>query len=116
VQERARLAKYISLVNLLACREIDRRSATKEKVPFPEYLTCDDESHNIAKDIIRWLRDEPRRLETVQQLFQLRANYAHAGASRRAADYICRHLQPASNSTPRPHFRPRRPTSDLSIR
>jgi lipid-A-disaccharide synthase len=55
---------------------------------FPEYLTCEDKSEEIAGQMIEWLTVPAKRAERVEVLAALKAEVAHGGASRRAAEYI----------------------------
>jgi lipid A disaccharide synthetase len=55
---------------------------------FPEYLTCEDKSEEIARHLIEWLTVPAKRRERVEALAALKADVAHGGASRRAAEYI----------------------------
>jgi lipid-A-disaccharide synthase len=59
-----------------------------EQALFPEYLTCEDKSDEIARHVIEWLKDPAKRAERVEALAALKAEVAHGGASRRAAEYI----------------------------
>ncbi len=68
---------YISLVNLLAKEEI-----------FPEFLTYEDRTPDIARQILRWLNDAPSRAATVAKLQALRDIVAVPGACERAADFL----------------------------
>jgi lipid-A-disaccharide synthase len=100
VQALFRRVKYITLVNLLAADELNPRDLAPfdpaqpgaEQVPFPEYLTCRDKSRELAAHIVTWLADEPSRQAYIARLEELRLRFGHAGASRRAAEYIVRHL------------------------
>jgi lipid-A-disaccharide synthase len=74
-------AKYITLVNLLADREL-----------MPEYPTCGDRSTEIAQHAIQWLTSEPARRRIIADLTALRDLVAQGGASRTAAEYIARQL------------------------
>ncbi|MFM9068963.1 MAG: lipid-A-disaccharide synthase [Planctomycetota bacterium] len=95
-----RSCKYITLVNLLAHERIeqvgravyDPDAPDAEPVPFPEYLTAQDRSADMARWIVRWLRDEGAWQERVQELVELRSRFGHPGASERAAEYILRCL------------------------
>ena len=58
VQRFFRKVKYITLVNLLAG---DGRG---EEI-FPEYLTCEDRSADIAQHVIEWLSDAAKRQSRV---------------------------------------------------
>ena len=73
--------KYITLVNLLAG---DGRG---EEV-FPEYLTCEDRSAEIAGHVIQWLTDGQKRQARVAELEQLRQKVARSGAAQRAAAFV----------------------------
>jgi lipid-A-disaccharide synthase len=96
VQKFFRKVKYITLVNLLTADELypqdltpfDPSQPDAERVLFPEYLTCEDKSAEIAEHAIEWLRDPARRAARVAQLAELKARVAHGGASARAAEYI----------------------------
>jgi lipid-A-disaccharide synthase len=79
VQGFFRQAKYITLVNLLA-----------NEMLFPEYLTCEDRSAEIAGHVIEWLSKPEVRCGRVAALERLRLQVAHPGASRRAAEIILR--------------------------
>ena len=68
---------YITLVNLLAAEEL-----------YPEFLTDNDPSQEVSEHLYLWLSDVEFYKSTVDKLIQLREQYAHAGASRRAAGYI----------------------------
>ena len=72
VQRFFRKVKYITLVNLLAADELYPKDLTPfdpsqpdaAKVLFPEYLTCEDRSGQIASHVIEWLTEPSRRNET----------------------------------------------------
>ncbi|MEN6459372.1 MAG: lipid-A-disaccharide synthase [Thermoguttaceae bacterium] len=100
VQGFFRKVKYITLVNLLATGGLGDEeqhgasvtgsptSGSDPRVLFPEFLTCEDKSAEIADHVIRWLTDPAARAASVQSLESLKAQVAHGGASRRAAAYI----------------------------
>jgi lipid-A-disaccharide synthase len=70
-------SKYISLVNLLANKEL-----------FPEFLTDRCEATALAGHVLRWL-DEPRAYaEVCEELAALRERVARSGACARAAEFI----------------------------
>jgi len=69
---------------------------------FPEYLTCEDKSAEIAEHIIQWLTDPASREALVKSLEELKARVAHGGASGRAADYIL-DVVSGQSSAPTPH-------------
>jgi lipid-A-disaccharide synthase len=104
VQGFFRKVQYITLVNLLSTGELDEegpgasgqgRGNDADRVLFPEYLTCEDKSAEIAGHIIQWLTDPERRAARVEALKTLKARVAHGGASRRAAEYIVNILHPS---------------------
>jgi lipid-A-disaccharide synthase len=70
-------SEYISLVNLIADKEV-----------FPEYLTWRDVSGELTRWALSWLDDIEARLRTTSALIELRAVVAKPGASERAADHI----------------------------
>jgi lipid-A-disaccharide synthase len=99
-QRLLRNVKYITLVNLLATDELFPEDVTEfdpeqpdaDRVPFPEYLTCEDKSSQIAAHIIEWLTDPSARQARIDQLVALKAEVANSGASRRATEYILAEL------------------------
>jgi lipid-A-disaccharide synthase len=112
VQEFFRKVKYITLVNLLAADELfpddispyDPGQPDADRVLFPEYLTCDDKSAEIAAHVTGWLTDSAARLKLVQRLAELKARIAHGGASARASEYILRALGRSCAAVRPPHF------------
>jgi len=112
VQEFFRTVKYITLVNLLSTGQIesddlapfDPAQPDADKVLFPEYLTCEDQSWRVASHVIEWLSDPARRTGRVKALESLRSRVGHGGASRRAAEYLLDALPPGAHPLPRPHF------------
>ena len=116
VQERFRKVKYITLVNLLAAGELfpadttpyDPDGPDADEALFPEYLTCEDKSPQIARHAIEWLTD---RAAPGAAGRAPRAAEGRGGARRRfgpAAEYILAELGR------RPSLRPARimcPTS-----
>jgi lipid-A-disaccharide synthase len=126
MQAKFRRVKYITLVNLLSAKDIfverSRRKTDDEhpngperapvslsngdRVLFPEFLTSDDKSLEIAAHVIRWLVVEATREGLVAELAKLKARIGHGGASRIAADYILGELAKRPSRTPRPHFLP----------
>lgn len=101
--------KYITLVNLLADPEpfasrpklYDPHTAGAEQVPFPEYLTYEDKTEQIAAHVVEWLTDNQAYQRRLEQLASLKRRFAQSGASDRAADYIVKHLAAAPEITPR---------------
>jgi len=100
VQGYFRKVKYITLVNLLStggldCDDIapyDPAQPDADRVLFPEYLTCEDKSSQIAGHIVQWLTDPAQRTARVESLVRLKADVSHGGASSRAAEYILQAL------------------------
>jgi lipid-A-disaccharide synthase len=68
---------YISLVNLLAGREL-----------YPEYLTDHCVAEEISGHVIRWLKDTAAYAEVQEELLALRRQVAKPGACERAAQYV----------------------------
>ena len=112
VQSCFRTVKYITLVNLLSTNELfpedlapfDPSQEDAEGVLFPEYLTCEDKSSDIAAHVIQWLTDSESRDRRVADLARLKAQVAHGGASTLAAEYILKTLADSPSPVPRPHF------------
>ena len=112
VQRFFRKVKYITLVNLLAADELFPKDLTPfdpsqpdaDKVLFPEYLTCEDRSAQVAGHVIEWLTDPAKRQARIEALARLKAQVAGGGASQRAAEYIVRTLTSRPASVPPPHF------------
>ncbi len=69
VQRFFRKVKYITLVNLLAADELypkdvapfDPSQPDAYKVLFPEYLTCEDKSQQIAAHVVEWITEPAQR-------------------------------------------------------
>jgi lipid-A-disaccharide synthase len=112
VQRFFRKVKYITLVNLLVTDELFPKDLTPfdpaqkdaDRVLFPEYLTCEDKSAEIAAHVVEWLTEPARRQARIAELARLKAEVAHGGASRRAAEYILNVLGSRPVRIPRPHF------------
>ncbi|MCE5266581.1 MAG: lipid-A-disaccharide synthase [Planctomycetaceae bacterium] len=121
VQKFFRKVKYITLVNLLATGGLDdQNSEVKDQpvppfsttsVPFPEYLTCEDKSADIAAHVIDWLTNPASRQARIETLTALKNQVAHGGASRRAAEYILTVLA-SRPSPPSPHHLAKQPLAD----
>ena len=100
VQKHFRKVKYITLVNLLTTDDVfpqdirpyDPHEPGAERVLFPEYLTCEDKSQQLAAHIIQWLTDADAREGLVAELGKLKARVGHGGASRLAAQYVLEEL------------------------
>ena len=99
VQSWFRHARFITLVNLLACRkpvgpvrpvlkpdfgvpEVDPEMA------FPEYLVVGDPAKQLADHIIRWLSVPSLRKKIVQNLDAIADTVAHPGSAERAATAV----------------------------
>ena len=95
-----RKVRYITLVNLLAAQDrycehgelYDPTSPVAKTIPFPEYLTCEDASAQMAEHLIGWLNNREERQHVVHLLDQVADGFAIPGASQRAADYIAKSL------------------------
>lgn len=70
-------AKFISLINLLAEKELT-----------PEYLTAKDDSKKIADHLISWLQDSDSRNQVRAQMQQVKETIARPGACERAVQYL----------------------------
>lgn len=100
IQNKFRTVRYITLANLLAEDEIycraghsrDFESYARRELPFPEFITCEDESDKLAQPIVRWLTDQEKYVTDCEFLQTLRNLYAENGASQRAAQYILQQL------------------------
>ena len=95
----ARLARRIPRAQIF-----DPSQPDADRVLFPEYLTYEDKSAQIAGHIVEWLRDPAKRAARLEALRALKAEVAHGGASNRAAEYILDVLARRPRSIPRPHF------------
>jgi lipid-A-disaccharide synthase len=117
VQSLFRCIKYITLVNLLATdclnaddlRLYDPQQPDAKRVPFPEYLTWEDKTQQIAAHAIEWLSDDAEYRRRVEQLAALGAQVGQSGAAQKGADYILAQLDytktgHAQANIPRPHF------------
>ena len=63
-------------------------AANENAVLFPEHLTWEDRSAEIAAQVIEWLSDEEKRRARVAALERLREKVGQPGAAARAATYI----------------------------
>lgn len=94
--------RYVTLVNLLATKQIERRdwsihdpdSPTAEKVPFPEYVTTSNPATRVARKVVAWLTDSNSLLATRRQLDELNERFVRTGASERGATEILARLAP----------------------
>lgn len=114
VQKRFRRVKYITLVNLLTAEELfpadttpyDPDSPEAAGVLFPEYLTCEDKSRQLAGHIVEWLTNCDERRRLVERLAALKAEVAHGGAASAAAAYMLDQLARRKIAPLVPHFIP----------
>lgn len=102
VQQFFRHVKYITLVNLLAADALypadlspfDPCQPDADRVPFPEYLTWEDKSDQLAAHVTEWLVDREAYHRRVRQLVELRERVAASGAADRAAETILAGIAP----------------------
>jgi len=80
--------RYISLVNLLAGREL-----------FPEFLTDRCEAEAISSHVLRWLNDADAYAAARAELWKLRQRVAEPGACQRAAQYVLATLSATPSAT-----------------
>jgi lipid-A-disaccharide synthase len=115
VQKLFRRVKYITLVNLLTADELfpkdttpyDPSDANADRVLFPEYLTFEDKSQQIASHVVGWLNSSDRREKLIADLGKLKTEVGHGGASRVAAELILKEVgQRRRMLLPKPHFVP----------
>jgi lipid-A-disaccharide synthase len=108
--------RYITLVNLLASEapllergeKYDQLVASGNDVPFPEFLTYNDCSSELAAYVVDWILNDRAYACRVQELTELKAEFAVPGASDAAADYVLDVLG-AIPKLAGPHFTPARP-------
>jgi lipid-A-disaccharide synthase len=92
--------KFITLVNLIATRDIKKRTwgpynpdaKGAEEVMMPEYLTTGNPSASMAQRAIIWLKDENARNAKIAELDVLASRFAIPGATNTAADYLLNQL------------------------
>lgn len=99
VQSWFRRARFITLVNLLACPEpiapvqplfvppTDVPPADPEAV-YPEYLAVGDPAERSAAHVIEWLTDSASRRQAVARIEAVAATVARPGSAARAADAV----------------------------
>jgi lipid-A-disaccharide synthase len=99
VQSWFRRARFITLVNLLACREpiaaVQPVLVPPHGVPpadpeavYPEYLAVSDPAERSAAHVIEWLTDATARRRAVERIDAVAAAIARPGSARRAADAV----------------------------
>ncbi|MEX0978295.1 MAG: hypothetical protein WDZ48_05565, partial [Pirellulales bacterium] len=114
VQKRFRRVKYITLVNLLSAADAfdgdlapyDPDSPRDGSALFPEYLTCEDRSEQLARHVVGWLTDSQARQALVERLVRLKDEVAHGGAAAAAAGYLLDELDRRPVPVLTPHFTP----------
>lgn len=94
--------KFITLVNLIAAKDIRKRTwapydpdapaAQQDPAVMPEYLTMSDPADKVAAQVERWLSSAEAYASKVQELDRIAVKYAKPGATDRAADYILAQL------------------------
>jgi lipid-A-disaccharide synthase len=112
VQGFFRKVKYITLVNLLVTDDLfpddvtpfDPGQPGADRVLFPEYLSWEDKSDQVAAHVVEWLTDPNARDGRIARLAELKAEVGHGGASRQAAEYILRTLSHRPAPAIGPHF------------
>jgi lipid-A-disaccharide synthase len=108
VQSWFRHARYITLVNLLACadpigpvRPTLRSPAgvppAESEAVFPEYLTVEDPARAAAGHVVEWLVDPEARARVVTRLEAIAGDVALPGSAARAATAV---LAIAERGTP----------------
>ena len=100
LQSHGRRVKFVTLVNLLAAKDIfrttrenfDPENPGEEHVLFPEYVTSEDRSPQLAMHVLNWLNNSTAKSDLIAELATLKAQVATGGASTRGAEYILREL------------------------
>jgi lipid-A-disaccharide synthase len=101
VQSWFRRARFITLVNLLACpdpvgppRPVLRTPRAVEPADpaavFPEYLAVQDPAAFAAEHVVAWLRDPGVRQDALARIAAVAAAVAHPGSAARAAAEVLR--------------------------
>lgn len=93
--------KYITLVNLLAAEtpflgrgeKYDVALASSRETLFPEFLTSEDRSKEVAGQVMDWLNDDDAIRQRTAELEELRQQIGNSGASAAAAEYILAELE-----------------------
>ncbi len=86
----------------------DPDSSADAEALFPEYLTCEDKSRQLARHVVGWLSDRQQRERLIERLAKLKAEVGHGGAAQAAAKYILAELRRRPTHHPLPHFIPGR--------
>lgn len=82
-------SKYITLVNLLANREL-----------FPEFLVDHCPAQALANQVLQWLSDDNKYQVLQGELLKLRDQVGQPGACQRVADYLLNTLKEEGISSP----------------
>jgi lipid A disaccharide synthetase len=96
VQSWFRHARFITLVNLLACRSPVGPTRPVLRPPrgvppadpetvFPEYLSVADPAERVATHVVEWLTRPAARVATVARIDQVATAVAQGGSAGRAA-------------------------------
>ena len=99
VQSWFRHARFITLVNLLACRDpiVPARGvwlpprevpAADPEAVYPEYLTVQDPARHAAARVVEWLLDPQARRHTLGRIEAVAARVARSGSAARAAEAV----------------------------
>ncbi|QGJ68507.1 Lipid-A-disaccharide synthase [Planctomycetales bacterium 10988] len=109
-----RRVKYVTLVNLLATKELHPKDVTlfeptqpdADQVPYPEYVTIQDRSRDLVAHLLKWLTNQDEHRRKVTQLKELKTKFGLPGASDNAAKAILETLnQPKADTLKGPHFK-----------
>jgi lipid-A-disaccharide synthase len=82
--------KYISLVNLLADKEL-----------YPEFLSPRCQAEAVGGHVLRWLNEPEAHAALCRELGELRGRVAAPGATERAAEYVAGALRARPAGPPR---------------
>ncbi|MBL8828845.1 MAG: lipid-A-disaccharide synthase [Planctomycetaceae bacterium] len=112
IQSRMRKTRYFTLGNLMNDPQpfVDRATeaitaaASDMKVLFPEFLSIGDRSAELARPLVRWLREPELRESRVRELQELLVQVGQPGATSLAADYLLQTLNHPLSGKRRPHF------------
>lgn len=99
VQSLMRRARFITLVNLLACRDpigpVRPVLMPPRRVPpadpeavFPEYLAASNPADRLAGHVVEWLRDPASITRARARVATVAARVAHPGSAARAASAV----------------------------
>jgi len=108
IKNRLVQCKFITLVNLFSVDSIEKDDSfdydpsdvKNLQVPFPEFLSVEDRSKEVAEHVLSWLNDPEIYRKKVEQLEDLRDRFATTGATEKAGQYILKRLAAAAISSP----------------